>query len=167
MVSHTLDMMSSVNGVEHDLHGRQVGIGTVLASELYRRVLAIESPEYVAPVEWVDKVFWGPLATVVAGHYAGKVERLHLAVERLQERGAWDDLRARLGQLLRTPQEVSDCLCRAGAACRAEDIHCDKARLLAALVHAHEIRPRFTILDLARLVGVLPAAAGEIVKTWG
>jgi hypothetical protein len=32
------------------------------------------------------------------------------------------------------------------------------------LARAHQMRGRFTILDLARLVGVMPAAAGEIVE---
>ncbi|HUW34449.1 MAG TPA: iron-containing alcohol dehydrogenase, partial [Planctomycetota bacterium] len=44
LISHALDMMSSIDGEPHDLHGRQVGVGTVLAAEVYRRVLAVESP---------------------------------------------------------------------------------------------------------------------------
>jgi glycerol dehydrogenase-like iron-containing ADH family enzyme len=61
---------------------------------------------------------------------------------------------------------MRDCLKRAGAAYRAEDIGCSRARLLRALLHAHGIRSRFTCIDLARLVGVLPEAAAEIVEEW-
>ena len=32
LISHSLDMMSSIDGQPHDLHGRQVGIGTILAA---------------------------------------------------------------------------------------------------------------------------------------
>ena len=42
----------------------------------------------------------------------------------------------------------------------------DRDRLLAAFRHAHEIRSRFTVLDLARLCGVLPGAYEEIVDRW-
>ena len=37
LLSHTLDMMAEVRGESHDLHGRQVGIGTVLSAALYRK----------------------------------------------------------------------------------------------------------------------------------
>jgi glycerol-1-phosphate dehydrogenase [NAD(P)+] len=35
---------------------------------------------------------------------------------------------------------------------------------IRAVLHLHEIRSRFTIIDLARLVGILPQAAAEIVE---
>ena len=44
LVSHTLDMMSHVDGVPHDLHGRQVGVSTILVAAMYERALAIETP---------------------------------------------------------------------------------------------------------------------------
>ena len=166
MIGHTLDMMSSVDGVEHDLHGRQVGIGTVLASELHRRVLALDSLELTEPCTSVDEPFWGKLAAVVAGHYADKAERLSLARDKLAQGNTWQRIRERLRKMLRSPDAVHRCLSRAGAACRAEHIGCDKQRLLTAFLHGHEIRSRFTILDLARLVGVMPQAAREIVQAW-
>lgn len=167
LVSHTLDMMSSLDGVPHDLHGRQVGIGTLIASELYRRVLAIEAPRWRAPATEADEGFWGRLAPLVAKECAAKAERLEQARRDLSAPKAWDALRARLAPLTRSPQSLRDCLARAGAACRAKDIGCDRERLLAALLHAHEIRSRVTILDLARMVGVLPDAAEDVLATVG
>jgi glycerol-1-phosphate dehydrogenase [NAD(P)+] len=166
MISHVLDMMCAVYGGEHDMHGRQVGIGTVLAAELYRRVLEVESPSFVEPARRTDAAFWGPLAEEVEPHYQGKVERLRLAAERLAAGGAWDDVRRTLRPMLRRPETLRDCLRRAGAAHRAEDIRCTPERLKQALLHGHEIRSRITILDLARLVGVMPAAADEIIEAW-
>ena len=166
MISHCLDMMSSVDGVAHDLHGRQVGVGTILTSELYRRVLALDSPAPAEVPEAIDAVFWGPLADVMAEQYAGKTDRLRTVGARLVEGSTWDDLRSELAPMLRPPETVRDCLRRAGAAASAGDIGCDRERLLEALLHAHEIRSRFTILDLARVVGVMPAAAQEIIEQW-
>jgi len=167
LLSHSLDMMSLLDGRPHDLHGRQVGVGTVLAAELYRRVLAIESPELRDAPGGIDRAFWGRLADVVAAQYAEKAPRLRQAKERLARGGAWDELRAELSPMLRPPEAIRDCLAAAGAACRAEDIACGPERLRAAFVHAHEMRPRFTVLDLARIAGVMPGAAGEIVEEWG
>ncbi|MGA9349573.1 MAG: sn-glycerol-1-phosphate dehydrogenase [Anaerolineae bacterium] len=164
LVSHTLDMMSSLDGVPHDLHGRQVGIGTVLASEVYRRVISIESPDFSrAPMDF-DKEFWGVLGDEIETNYAQKVARLQKAVEVLSQGDSWDRLRAEVQPFLRSPEQIRDCLKRAGAAFRAEDIGCRRERLLCAVLHAHEIRSRFTVIDLARLVGLLPQAAAEIVE---
>jgi len=166
MVSHTLDMMSSVDGIPHDLHGRQVGIGTILASELYRRVLAIDSPDWKSPPSRIDAPFWGYLSGNINEQYDRKQERLQKAEEVLSERKQWDELRTRIQPVLRAPGDVKDCLQRAGAAYRAEDIGCGEERILAAFRHAHEIRSRFTVLDLAYLLGIMPKAAEEIVEEW-
>lgn len=166
MIGHTLDMMSFVDGAEHDLHGRQVGVGTVLAAELYQRVLAMESPVFSEPCRRMDHAFWGKLGPVVAEHYSKKIERLDRARHALAEGSAWDALREELSPMMRSPQRIHDCLMNAHAAYRAEHIKCDRWRLLDAFDHAHEIRARFTILDLARLVGILPNAAPEIVDAW-
>ena len=166
MVSHTLDMMASLDGTEHDLHGRQVGVGTILASELYRRVLAVESPMFRAPLAEIDRPFWGRLADGVGAEYAGKSDRLGAAAQTLRQKDRWDVLRETLAPMLRTPEKLRDCLSRASAAHKAEQIKSTRERLLQAFLHGHEIRSRVTILDLARLVGIMPAAADEIVEQW-
>ncbi len=166
LVSHTLDMMSSLDGVPHDLHGRQVGIGTVLASEIYRRVISLESPDFSRASMDIDKEFWGVLGDRIEAQYALKVKRLQKAIEILSHGDSWDLLREEVKPFLRPPDQIRNCLQRAGAAFRAEDIGCSRERLLCAVRHAHEIRSRFTIIDLARLVGVLPQATAEIVEEW-
>ena len=166
VISHTLDMMSSLDGHAHDLHGRQVGVGTIPASELYRRVLATESLRLVEPPEGVDRAFWGPLADAVEAEYRKKLPRYAQAADALRVGNRWDDLRQGLAALARPPEVIRDCLRDAAAAWRAEDIGCDRSRFLAAVLHAHEIRSRFTILDLAMLLGLMPRAAGELVASF-
>jgi glycerol-1-phosphate dehydrogenase [NAD(P)+] len=166
LISHSLDMMSALDGRPHDLHGRQVGVATVMAAELYRRVLAIESPALRDAPSTVDGPFWGRLAAGVAEEYARKADRLRSARTTLAAGDTWDNLRADLSAMLRPPERIHNCLQAAGAACSAEDIGCPRDRLLDTFRHAHEIRPRFTILDLAHLTGILPAAAEEIVEQW-
>ncbi len=166
LISHTLDMMSSLDGMPHDLHGRQVGIGTVLASAVYRRVLQLESPDFSRASMDIDREFWGDLAEEVEGHFGPKVERLHRAIDILSRGDAWDRLRQGVRPLTRPPERIRDCLKHAGGATRAEDIGCSRERLRRALLHAHGMRSRFTVIDLARLVGVLPQAAGEIIEEW-
>ena len=66
--------------------------------------------------------------------------------------------------MTRRAAQIKDCLRRAGAAHRISDIGCPKDRFLQAILHAHQMRERYTIIDLARAAGVLPGAAGEIVE---
>jgi glycerol dehydrogenase-like iron-containing ADH family enzyme len=84
----------------------------------------------------------------------------------LGEGGTWDRLREKLAPMVLPPKALRDCLTAAGAARSAEGIGCSRQRLLAAFAHAHQIRPRFTVLDLARLLGLMPACAEEIVQAW-
>ncbi len=170
LVSHTLDMMSSLDGVPHDLHGRQVGVGTVLASALYRRIIGLESPDFsraeAVITQGIDEEFWGSLSGEVASHYAQKIARMREAVSILSRGDAWDRLREEMASYVRSPEQIRHCLRQADAAYRAQDIGCSRERLLQAVEHAHEIRSRFTIIDLARLVGLLPQTAAELVEVW-
>lgn len=166
LISHSLDMMAGLDGRGHDLHGRQVGVASVLSAELWRRVLEVESPRLVDPPAGVDRAFWGPLADAVAAHYGEKTARLAQAKEIIARGDTWDRLRRELSPVPATPGRLRDCLGAAAAACRAGDIGCDRPRLVSAFLHAHEIRSRFTVLDLGYLLGLLPRAASEIVAAW-
>ena len=86
-------MMASLDGVGHDLHGRQVGLGVILTLEIYRRVLATESPDFRLPREAVDSTFWGKISGVVGKEYSGKTERLKTAVNKLSDKDEWDRYR--------------------------------------------------------------------------
>ncbi len=171
LISHSLDMMASLDGCPHDLHGRQVGVSTIITSELYRRMLAIESPRWTAPPTGIDEAFWGHLAPAIAAQYQQKLARLDQARQQLANPGVWQLCRQELATTLRPPEQIRDCLAGAQAAIGAEDIipqpgrwQTPPDRLLQALLHAHEIRPRFTILDLAYLAGLMPSCAADILS---
>ena len=166
MISHTLDMIAGLHGREHDLHGRQVGVGTVLASELYRRLLALESPEFRIRQDAIDERYWGNLSAVIAPEFSAKRPRMEQTVEKLSHGPHWDNLRAALAPMLRTPQAVHDCLAQAQGATAAGDLGLDQTQLEAAFTHGHEFRARITVLDLAQMAGLLPHAAAEIVAQW-
>jgi glycerol-1-phosphate dehydrogenase [NAD(P)+] len=164
LISHSLDMMSLIDHREHDLHGRQVGVATVLTSELYSRVMAIESP--ILKNVATDIGFWGVSSDEVKRQFEGKTARLKTASEYILAGSNWDLLRQELKQITRPAGQIQECLKNAGAALTAQDILCSKERLLSAFLHSHEIRSRFTIIDLAWITGVLPQSAKEIVEAW-
>ena len=167
MISHVLDMTAATHGVPHDYHGRQVGLGTIFACALYERVLALDAPRFQLRAEPTDEAYWQSLTTVVEEEHALKRRKAERAVQRLQQESAlWDRLRAALAPMTRPAAAIKQCLRAAGAAHRLDDIGCTRDRFLAAAHHAHQMRERYTIIDLARAVGVLPKAAEEIIDQY-
>ena len=166
LLSHTLDMMSSVDGVPHDLHGRQVGLGTVFASALYERIFQIENPARSPAPADIDSSFWGLLAESVRRQYHPKISMLELMAKKLNDDETWQVFLAACRCKVRSPGQIKSCLQAAGAAHTFADIGCTRERFLAAVLHMHEIRSRPTVIDLAWVLGILPAAAEEIVEEW-
>jgi glycerol-1-phosphate dehydrogenase [NAD(P)+] len=166
LFSHTLDMMGLVDGLPGDLHGRQVGLGTILAAALYERIQGLQTPELRDMPMTVDRPFWGHLAESVGKQYEAKRDHLRRMRARLSVPGEWRKLQEIVRRNAKPPQQIADCLKSAGAARYIEDIHSTRERVCAAVLHMHEIRQRTTVVDLAWLVGILPASADEIIEEW-
>jgi glycerol-1-phosphate dehydrogenase [NAD(P)+] len=165
LISHSLDMLAAVESIEHDYHGRQVGIGTTIAAELYARVLAVETPQPRDPKRAACSDTWGPLTAAVGKQLAEKQQKLATLNEKLIAPQTWDTLRSKLAPMLRPSGSIRNCLRQANAAASAHDIGVDAERLVQILLHADEIRSRVTCLDLAWATGVLPDQAEDIITT--
>jgi glycerol-1-phosphate dehydrogenase [NAD(P)+] len=166
LVSHTLDMMSHVDGIAHDLHGRQVGVSTILVAAMYERALAIARPTFTAACAPFDPAFWGDLAPSVRIEHDKKIVNAAKAQHLLAEPGRWDALRAELAAMLPPPGRIKACLRTAGAAHRIADLGITRERYLAALTACGAIRGRFTSIDLFWSLGILPDHGAELVDRW-
>jgi len=168
LLSHTLDMVSDVEGRPHDLHGRQVGIGTIFSAALYERLLALDSPELVGLPKAVDTDYWRApaLTAAVRQQYEAKQAAAATVRRDLATAAAWDRLRSQLAQATQPAETIHQWLRRAGGATTAAEIGCTRATLRAAALHMHEMRKRFTVVDLAWMAGILPQAADDIIDQW-
>lgn len=167
MISHVLDMTANSHGIPHDYHGRQVGLGTIFACALYERILMLDAPRFQICTEPTDAAYWQSLHTVVEQEHALKRRKAERAKQRLcTDPRLWDELRRVLAPMTRTALNIKQLLNAAGAAHRLKDIGCTRDRFLAATLHAHQIRERYTIIDLARAVGIMPNAATEIIDQY-
>jgi glycerol-1-phosphate dehydrogenase [NAD(P)+] len=168
LLSHTLDMVSDVQGRPHDLHGRQVGIGTIFSAALYERLLMLENPPIGSLPDSIDVAYWEAPALVFAvqQQYEAKQPAAQVVSRKLATSDAWDRLRARLAEATKSPATVRDWLQRAGGALTPADIGCTREALRAAALHMHEMRKRFTVVDLAWMAGILPGAVDEIIDQW-
>jgi glycerol-1-phosphate dehydrogenase [NAD(P)+] len=176
LLSHTLDMMSGIDGVAHDLHGRQVGLGTIFSAAIYEQIFQIETPICHPFPSDIDSTFWGSLAENVRQQYEQKKPMLKTMCEKLTDLPrrvsgtvggkTWRVFLAAVKDQVRSPHQIKSCLKTAGAAHTFTDIGCSHERLLSAVLHMHEIRRRPTIIDLAWVLGILPGAADEIIDHW-
>ena len=167
LISHTLDMMASRDGLHHDLHGRQVGLGTLFCAALYQEVFRTHPGRFRSGQTRTEPMFWKGFADAVEDQHVRKRRRQTQAAERLnRESGLWDRLAREAGGLCCPPETVRRVLRQGGAACRLQDIGVSRERFIEAVDHAHELRERYTILELARSAGVLPERTPELVDTW-
>jgi glycerol-1-phosphate dehydrogenase [NAD(P)+] len=166
LLSHTLDMMSSVDGTAHDLHGRQVGLGTIFSAALFSRVLTIGNPEINRMPSNIDVNFWGGRAENVQDQYRQKAPANQIMSQKLKDERIWRAFVDAASKQVRPPGQIKQCLKSAGAAHTFADIGCSRERFIAAARHMHEIRKRPTIVDLAWMLGILPDAADDIIDTW-
>ncbi len=166
LISHTLDMLAHVDHIAHDMHGRQVGVGTIFAAELYRRVMALEKPRFEPKGVGFDRKLWGPIADAVETEYRKKQEKMVQACELLNQPGRWEKAKKSFAPVLLAPEKIKTCLQTAGAAHRFADLGVSRDRFLTAVHNCAAIRGRFTSIDLAYAAGILPGAAEKIVDRW-
>lgn len=171
LISHTIDMLAARDDGKHDFHGRQVGVGSIFAAALYEKVLTIDKPEFGRIPRQINHEFWGSLTPVIEKEYQAKLPRLELAAEKLSDLKNWNELRSILKQNLIPAAKLKNCLKSAGAAHRIKDIRynnreMEKGLFLSVLKNANQMRERFTILDLAIMVGIMPEQVGQLAAEW-
>jgi len=163
LISHALDMRASAEGIAHDLHGRQVGVGTIFAAALLGAAFEIEAPRFRSEPLPFDRDGWGSIADSVLPHYQKQSVRFAEASRRLAAGDTWQRLRASLSPMLPDPRWLKSVLSQAGAAHRVADLGIDRERFRWALLNSAQMRERFTSIDLGWATGVLPDQADSII----
>ena len=171
LISHTLDMLALRDGTLHDLHGRQVGVGSILTAAIYEQVMDIENPQFTEPPQKVNHQFWGALTPVVEKEYDKKLDRIKEVTAFLSIPENWEQLRAHLKPDLISAAKLKECLRVAGGAHRYVDINfdgkpLDRDTFTGVALHANQMRQRFTILDLATLLGVIPSSINLLIDRY-
>ncbi|MCP4640815.1 MAG: sn-glycerol-1-phosphate dehydrogenase [bacterium] len=166
LISHYLDMKQALYGTPNDLHGVQVGVGTVHCLRLWERLLAIDpadidvealaeshpSPETIR--EWIVED-WGPIAGEVQSEWDEKaLDKAALTSEIERFRTKFEALGEAVRQDLLPSETVADAIRRSGGPAEIEDTEASVEEYTEALTRARFIRSRFTVLDLAAELGV-------------
>lgn len=177
LISHWLDMQAKRSGRKPSLHGLQVGLGTLVAAALYELWLETEpsqwqpSPQEArSPAERRAELQtrYGPQAEEVLAQWQRKwlpPEMAQAARKRLASQ--WEALQESVRQTWRPPQVLRERLKAVGAATSPQALGVSIEEFREAVLHAREIRGRWTILDFAYLVGLLPSRLEEVMARCG
>ena len=158
-VSHLLEMADPASTA---LHGAKVGILSVLAALLWARVREeiparpVRFPEAAEMERRVRDAFaavdpGGAMGEECWNDYARKLGRWDAMPDLA---GAWPAFDAEVEQLLAPPERLAGALAAAGAPLRLSQLGIDPATARWGLLHCHLMRDRFTIADLAFLLGM-------------
>ncbi|MFP4643636.1 MAG: iron-containing alcohol dehydrogenase [Spirochaetales bacterium] len=174
LISHYLDMTAIAEGIPHDFHGCQVGVGTLASALLYEHLFSIKKEQIDVSLlssrlpEWSDYASrlsrrYGRLYDAVAIHAkAGYPDRDTLASRLTLLKENWDEILLKAGTLLRSAESIETELASAGCPTRFSHIGVDPQRAYRAIAHSKDIRSRYTVLDLAWELGLLEEQAERI-----
>jgi glycerol-1-phosphate dehydrogenase [NAD(P)+] len=171
LVSHFWDMIGHRDGWELDLHGRQVGIGCILMSALWERLLRLEADDLV-PAEGCDagslevdmRDVYGPLSEPCLREIRGKSPAPDAVGARLRRaRELWPELKRLLADTVVPARQMRADLAAGGAPLRLEQIGRSPNQARLALRWARTLRNRYTCLDLAAETGHLDGWIDELV----
>jgi glycerol-1-phosphate dehydrogenase [NAD(P)+] len=171
LISHLLDMQALLGGAPANLHGAQVGLGTLFSARLYEMLLALDAPRPPAwqPIEAyaADLDAFGPLAGEVRAEFAGKLKPAAAYARYAADlTGRWAEITGAVHPFLRPAAALRDVLRRAGAPTRPAELAITPAHFRDVAARARYIRARYTVLDLAADAGVLPARLDEALAVF-
>jgi glycerol-1-phosphate dehydrogenase [NAD(P)+] len=166
--SHLWDMEHHIHQGAAPSHGFKVGVATLAITRLYEALLDLDLssldvdacvaawPDVAAAEAEVVRKFGGAdfLDTAVKETRAKHAAADEIRAQLEQMKDSWPEIRARLVAQLMPSPELKRRLELAGAPSEPEQIGISRARLRETFGRAYYIRRRFTVLDLARRVGV-------------
>lgn len=171
-LSHFWEMRHFAEGHLPELHGIKVGVATPLMMQLYDRLLALEpdglrmkekTPVEIA--EWAERIRggYGALAEeIIRANRSLLLPQAELDVRLHRLREGWNVLRQAVGGLLSLAPDVKALLRQVGAPDSPAALGIQGKELRDALLLSKEVRPRYTVLQLADQLGELEPFAEEI-----
>ena len=171
IISHFWDLLTHTRHLPKNLHGTQVGVGTVMMTAFYT-VMRKMDPGKIDPRQVVRRR--EPLEKLLAENSEryGKagplfnevVRSKYLSDESLIQRiqwaqANWDRLWSELDPYVPTLDEIRAPLRRAGMPLTLASVQRSRQDALEAMIKGPQYRSRYTLLDLAWEMGLLPEAA--------
>lgn len=174
--SHMWDMLCLERGRESDLHGIQVGVGTVLTLRLYEFIKALtpSREKAEAAIKAFDPEAWEKDIIRVFGKTAPEVLKIEQAagkndpVKRMKRVeniiARWDDIQAVIKEELPSLPYLLDIMKRMGMPTAPGEIGFTREDTLTAYMHARDIRDKYLSVSFLWDIGELEEGAKHIFE---
>ncbi len=176
LIAHYWEMMDDLAGRPTELHGARVGVGTLIAADLYERALRLTPADVdLAKAKkqhksadelraLVDR-YYGAVAAKTFEETAKKAISWEEKEKQLATlRDHWDDVWADVKRFLRPRAELEKYMAAAGCPTRAKDLKVSRLDTYNAIRYSRLMRNRYTLLDLADDLGWLEPWAEELAR---
>ncbi|MBN2049754.1 MAG: iron-containing alcohol dehydrogenase, partial [Spirochaetales bacterium] len=177
--SHYWDLQVEREKAVKNLHGIQVGIGTILSFALWDYMKQINVSR-IDPERLLDrrpsldslisenKELFGQRSVLfneaVRTKWIPDQDFVHYITGIIER---WPDILQDTGRFMGNGKRTRQALTDAGFILTLEAIHRSRRQALEAILYGWRYRPRYTMIDLAWELGVLPEAAEEILQRSG
>lgn len=175
-ISHYWEMRALAAGCDHHYHGDQVAVGCVLSAAIYHELLS--HPILVTnATEWQERRTYLANAEArqqrVAQGFGKAAARLLKVVphtdavrfggmDYAEVNAWWQRCRQEVGNDVPSPERLIGMLRRAGAPAVPRDLGLSPEWVHDAIIYARELRPKFSILDVAAASGLLEQLANKV-----
>ncbi len=176
ILSHFWDLIHHLRGVPKNLHGVQVGVGTLIMLAMYEYIRKID-PATLDPHKLLDtRLSLVEIEADNRAHFGDQaasfnevVRSKYLPDDKYLEyvgyvQANWQKIWEEVTPYLASFESIRQSMVTAGCPVTLEAIHRTPAEGVEALLYGSRYRTRYTLLDLAWELGVFPGAAGEILK---
>ena len=174
LLSHYWEMQCEMSGRPINLHGAQVGVGTLIAAEVYERVRRMTPGDIDLEKARRNYKTAEDCRATVRKHYGALADRTFQETTRkivpwsVKEKelttlkSEWEDLWRDLARFLRPCAALERAMKEAGCPTRTGELNISREDTYNAIRYARLQRNRYTVLDLADECGWLEAWAEEL-----
>lgn len=165
LLCHYVDMLGLATATT--FHGEQIGVATLAMARLQHRLLAADHPPQLTASTFSQASLREHLGPTLGASCWQEARSKHCDAERAAALSArlasrWPAIRQRLTAVLRPVEQLAAALVAAGAPTTPRELGWSVETFTSAVLHAREIRDRYTFLDLAADSGLwttLPPSA--------
>lgn len=152
LLCHYVDMLGLATATT--FHGEQVGVATLAMARLQHHLLEVERPPQLASSTFSEASLRDHLGPALGAscwlEARGKqLDAARAAVLNARLASRWSAVRQRLAAVLRPVEQLEAALVAAGAPTTPRELGWSAETFTSAVLHAREIRDRYTFLDLA------------------
>jgi glycerol-1-phosphate dehydrogenase [NAD(P)+] len=168
LIAHFMEMRG--DPARDRFHGEQIAVTTVTMARIQSEALHMVEPRLMPPqaaLGTFSSFYGADVGAACWENFAGKMlngERLAGVNHRLERN--WPEIRAAIRPIHRDASMLESALRRCGAPTRPRDLDLSDEVYAEAVLHAREIRDRYTFLDFAadagcldRIIGATPVPA--------